>query len=187
MSAQKTLVTAGQLADLSSRLSSEGKRAELIKGELTVMAPAGGRHGRIANTIAYLLTQFVRAGQGGTVFAAETGFLLRRNPDTLRAPDVAFVSSDRLGAEGAPVGFLEQAPDLAVEVVSPGDTAASVQSKVEDWLEAGTRLVWIVYPDTESVTVYRFLHQATVLSEPNDLDGVPVLPDFSVPVRDLFL
>ena len=186
MSAQKTLVTAELLPGLSSRLSSEGKRTELVEGELVVMAPAGGRHGRIANTIAYFLTQVSRDRKWGTVFAAETGFLLRRDPDTVRAPDVAFVSSERLGTDEAPAGFLKMAPDLAVEVVSPSDSAAAVQSKVEDWLGAGTRLVWVVYPDTRSVTVYRSLNEAEVLSEPDALDGAPVLPDFALPVSDLF-
>ena len=186
MSAQKTLVTAELLPGLSSRLSSEGKRTELVEGELVVMAPAGGRHGRIANTIAYFLTQVSRDRKWGTVFAAETGFLLRRDPDTVRAPDVAFVSSERLGTDEAPAGFLKMAPDLAVEVVSPSDSAAAVQSKVEDWLGAGTRLVWVVYPDTRSVTVYRSLNEAEVLSEPGALDGAPVLPDFALPVSDLF-
>ncbi len=184
--ARKTLLTAGELPALSSRLSSEGKRAELVEGELIVTAPAGGRHGRIANTIAYFLTRFSLSGHGGTVFAAETGFLLRSDPDTVRAPNVAFISSDRLGPDDAPPGYLEMAPDLAVEVVSPNDSAASVQSKVEDWLGTGTRLVWVVYPDTQSVAVYRSLHEAEVLSEPDALDGAPVLSGFAVPVRDLF-
>ena len=122
----------------------------------------------------------------GEVFAAGTGFLLRRDPDTVRAPDVAFVSSERLGTSEASSGFLERAPDLAVEVVSPSDSAAAVQSKVEDWLGAGTRLVWVVYPDTRSVTVYRSLNEAEVLSEPDALDGAPVLTDLAVPVSDLF-
>ena len=186
MSAQKTLVTAELLPGLSSRLSSEGKRTELVEGELVVMGPAGGRHGRIANIISYFLTQFSRDRQWGLVFAAETGFLLRRAPDTVRAPDVAFVSSERLGTGEAPAGFLELAPDLAVEVVSPSDSAADVQGQVEDWLGAGTQLVWVVYPDTRSVTVYRSLHEVEVLSEPAALDGAPVLTDFAVPVGDLF-
>ena len=110
MSAQKTLVTAELLPGLSSRLSSEGKRTELVEGELVVMAPAGGRHGRIANTIAYFLTQVSRDRKWGTVFAAETGFLLRRDPDTVRAPDVAFVSSERTGDGRGPGRVLEDGP-----------------------------------------------------------------------------
>ena len=186
MSAQKTLVTVDQLLDISSRLNAEGKRCELVKGELIVMAPAGGRHGRIANKIAFLVTKVTEAGRLGDVFAAETGFVLQRDPDTVRAPDVSFVSKERMGTDEIPAGFLELAPDLAVEVVSPNDSAPTVQSKVEDWLEAGTRLIWVVYPDTRSVTVYRSLHEAEVLSESDTLDGAPVFLDFSVTVRNLF-
>ena len=175
MSAQKTLVTAELLPGLSSRLSSEGKRTELVEGELVVIAPGGGRHGRIAHRAAVFITNHVLNRDLGEVFAAGTGFLLRRDPDTVRAPDVAFVSSERLGTSEAPAGFVERAPDLAVEVVSPCDSAAAVQSKVEDWLGA----------DTRSATVYRSLHEVEVLSEPDSLDGAPVLTDFAVPVGDL--
>ena len=185
-SAHKTTVTAEALPVLSSRLSSEGKRAELVQGELIVMAPAGGRHGRIAHRAGLFVGNHVLERGLGEVFAAETGFVLRRDPDTVRAPDVAFVSGERLRTGEAPAGFLEMAPDLSVEVVSPNDSASDVQSKVEDWLAAGTRLVWVVYPDTRSVTAYRSLHEAEVLSEPDTLEASPVLPDFALPVRDLF-
>ena len=121
-----------------------------------------------------------------TVFAAETGFVLQRGPDTVRAPDVSFVSKERMTTDEIPAGFLEMAPDLAVEVVSPSETAPKVQSKVEDWLRAGTRLVWVVYPDKRSLTVYRSLNEVEVLSESGTLDGTPVYPEFSVPVRNLF-
>ena len=150
------------------------------------MAPAGARHGRIANTIAYLLTEFTRARQRGMVFAAETGFLLRRDPDTVRAPDVAFVAAERLGDGEPPSGFLKMAPDLAVEVVSPSDSSAAVRDKVRDWLEAGTRLVWVVYPDSRSVTVHSQTGQTEELSETDMLSGEPALPEFVVAVRDLF-
>ena len=183
---QGTLVSADDLPALSSRLAAEGKRTELVRGDLVVMAPAGGRHGHIANTIAYLLTEFTRARQGGMVFAAETGFLIRRDPDTVRAPDVAFVAAGRLAEGELPPGFLQMAPDLAVEVVSPSDSPAAVRSKVQDWLEAGTRLVWVAYPDSRSVTVHSQAGKPQELSETDTLSGAPALPDFTVPVRDLF-
>ena len=186
VSTQRRLVSADDLPALSSRLAAEGKRTELVRGDLVVMAPAGGRHGHIANAIAYLLTEFTRAGQGGMVFAAETGFLLGRDPDTVRAPDVAFVAAGRLAEDELPHGFLELAPDLAVEVVSPNDSPAAVRDKVRDWLEAGTRLVWVVYPDPRSVTVHRQGGQPQELSETDSLPGAPALPGFAVPVRDLF-
>ncbi len=181
-----TLVTATELSALSSRLSLEGKRTELVRGDLIVMTPAGGRHGQVAHRIGLVIGNHVLDRNLGRVFAAETGFLLQRDPDTVRAPDVAFVAGDRLGPGGAPAGFLELAPDLAVEVVSPSDSAVAIQAKVDDWLAAGTRLVWVVDPETRSVTVHRRARPAAVFREPDVLDGEPVFSDFSVPVRDLF-
>jgi Uma2 family endonuclease len=99
---------------------------------------------------------------------------------------VAFVSRERLPAEDLLVGFPDLAPDLVVEVVSPSDTAGAVQAKLEDWLGSGSSLVWIVYPDTRSVAVYRSLDQVSILVQGDILDGGPVLPGFSCPVSELF-
>ena len=186
VSVAKTLVKAGELPALSARFSALGKRTELVGGGLVVMAPAGGRHGQVAHTLALFIGVHVRNRNLGRVFAAETGFVLRRHPDTVRAPDVAFVARERLGAEEAPAGFLEMAPDLAVEVVSPGDSAAAVRGKVRDWLEAGARLVWVVCPRTRSVGVHRAGRPAETLRDGDILEGGSVLGDFAVPVRDLF-
>ena len=185
VSATKILVTGDELADLSARLSALGKRTELVRGDLVVMAPAGGRHGQVAHTLALLVGIHVRDRDLGRVFAAETGFVLRRNPDTVRAPDVAFVAGERLGTE-TPAGFLEMAPALAVEVVSPGDSSAAVRDKVQDWLAAGTRLVWVAYPETRSVVVHRQGHAAETFSEEVTLHGGPVITDFAAAVRELF-
>jgi Uma2 family endonuclease len=182
MRARKTLLTAEELF----RLSSTGRRYELVKGELFEMPPAGGRHGSVAMRIGTLLGSHVRASQLGEVFAAETGFILRRSPDTVRAPDASFVSKERLPAGELPVGFLEMAPDLAVEVVSPGDSARDVLEKVEEWLGAGVRLVWIIYPATRSVTAYHSLEDFRELSERDSLDGAEVVPGFTCRIRDLF-
>ena len=183
---QGTLVSADDLPALSSRLAAEGKRTELVRGDLVVMAPAGGRHGHVAHRLSLFVGNHVLEGDLGRVFAAETGFLLRRAPDTVRAPDVAFVAADRLGGAEPPPGFLEMHPDLAVEVVSPSDSPAAVRAKVQDWLEAGTRLVWVAYPDSRSVTVHSQTGQPEELSETDVLSGAPALPEFSVAVRDLF-
>ena len=180
------LVTAAELPALSSRLARAGKRTELVRGDLVVMTPAGGRHGQIAHKVGLVIGNHVLARNLGRVFAAETGFLLQRGPDTVRAPDAAFVAGDRLAAGEVPAGFLEMAPDLAVEVVSPGDSAAAVQAKVDDWLRAGTRLVWVMYPETRSVTAHRPARTPTAVREPDALDGAPVFSDFEVPVRDFF-
>lgn len=184
-SATKTPVTADELPLVSARLSILGRRTELVRGDLVVMAPAGGRHGQVAHKFGLFIGNHVLERDLGRVFAAETGFLLWRNPDTVRAPDMAFVAGERLGTE-TPAGFLELAPDLAVEVVSPGDSPAAVQDKIRDWLEAGTRTVWVAYPDTWSVTVHRHGQPAEVLRDTDILEGDPVLPDFAVRVRELF-
>lgn len=186
VSVAKTSVTADELSALSARLSAEGKRTELVRGDLIVMAPAGGRHGQVAHTFALFIGMHVRDRDLGRVFAAETGFVLRRNPDTVRAPDVALVAAERLGTAETPAGFLDLAPDLAVEVVSPGDSAAAVRAKVRDWLEAGTQLVWVAYPETRSVAVHRRGCPDEVLHEADVLRGDPVLEGFTVRVRDLF-
>jgi Uma2 family endonuclease len=182
MRTRKTLLTAEELF----RLSPTVRRYELVKGELFEMPPAGGRHGSVAMRIGALLDAYVRRNHLGEAFAAETGFILRRNPDTVRAPDASFVSKERLPAGELPIGFMEMAPDLAVEVVSPGDTAQEVREKVEDWLMAGTHLVWAVYPATRSVTAYRSLDDFQELSERDDLDGGQVVPGFTCHIRDLF-
>ena len=183
---QGTLVSADDLPALSSRLAAEGKRTELVRGDLVVMAPAGGRHGHIAHRLSLFIGNHVLEGNLGRVFAAETGFLLRRDPDTVRAPDVAFVAAGRLAEGEPPPGFLQMAPDLAVEVVSPSDSPAAVRSKVQDWLEAGTPLVWVAYPDSRSVTVHSQAGKPEEHSETDVLSGSPALPEFSVAVRDLF-
>ena len=186
LSTQRSLVSADDLPALSSRLAAEGRRTELVRGDLVVMAPAGARHGYVAHRLSLFIGNHVLDRDLGRVFAAETGFLLRRDPDTVRAPDVAFVAADRLGEGDPPSGFLQMAPDLAVEVVSPSDSPAAVRAKVQDWLEAGTRLVWVVYPDSRSVTVHRPPRRPEELSETDMLSGSPALPEFAVAVRDLF-
>lgn len=182
MNAQKTLVTADELL----RISAQGQRCELIEGEIVEMAPSGAIHGRVANRIAYLLTAYVESRDLGTVFAAETGFLIRQNPDTVRAPDVAFVAKQHLPAEAIGAGYFEGAPDIAVEVISPSDFASQVQAKTQAWLEAGARLVWVVYPESRTVIVYRSPRNVTVLSGPDVLDGKPVFDDFGIPLEDIF-
>ena len=153
------------------RLSTTGAncRYELVQGVLFEMPPAGARHGSVAMQVGSLLSVYVRANQLGQVFAAETGFILRRNPDTVRAPDASFVAGERLP-----------------EVVSPSETPREVEEKVADWLGAGTHLVWTIYPASRTVTVYRSPEDALVLSEEDTLDGGDVIPGFTCSVRDLF-
>ena len=163
-----------------------GKRYGLVRGELQEMPPAGGYHGNVAFTIASIIGAHIRGKDLGEGFTAETGFVTRRDPDTVRAPDVAFVTKERLAGGRAPDGFVQAAPDLAVEVVSPNDTAVAVDEKVNEYFDAGTHLVWVVYPGTRSVTVHRSSGDSTTLKEGDSLHGEPVFEDFQMRVSELF-
>lgn len=178
----KTLFTAEELL----RLPTTGRRMELVKGKVYEMPPPGARHGNVAMQIGMLLNAYARANQLGRGFAAETGFILRRDPDTVRAPDASFVARNRLPEGELPEGYLEVPPDLAVEVLSPGDARREVREKVEDWLGAGTRLVWVINPATRSATVYRSVDDFQELSEEESLDGGDVLPGFACQLGELF-
>jgi Uma2 family endonuclease len=161
-------------------------RYELVKGVLNVMEPAGAQHGSVAMEIAWRLMQHVGANGLGKVFAAETGFKIRSNPDTVRAPDAAFVRQERIEQTGIPSGFWPGAPDLAVEVVSPSDSFTEVDEKVVDWLSAGTRLVIVVDPRTRTATVHRQEGSALRLRETDLLRGEEVVPGWSVVLSELF-
>jgi Uma2 family endonuclease len=160
-----------------------GMRAELVAGEVLLMTGTGGQHGQIAMAIGMLLAQHVRTHRLGVVFAAETGFVLFRVPDTVRCPDASFVSAARLPGD-VPRTRIEGAPDLAVEVLSPDDRAIEVEEKVAQHLAAGARLVWVINPKLRSATVYAPDASPQVLHEHDPLDGGDVVPGFSCPLRD---
>jgi Uma2 family endonuclease len=160
-------------------------RCELVRGELIMMTPAGAEHGQIVMAIAIPLGSFVKQRGLGVVFGAETGFHIGHAPDTVRAPDVAFVRAERV-PPGRTRGFYPGAPDLAVEVVSPGDRASEVLAKAQDWLDAGCRAVWVIDPDTRTATVYRSLTEIAVLRVSDRLTCEDLLPGFSLPVGELF-
>ena len=183
MVAAEKVMTAEELIRLPMGM---GKRYELVRGELKTMTPAGFEHGEIAMELGERLKAYVRAKKLGTVPAAETGYRLRTNPDTVRAPDVSFVSRARREGAGKVKGYFPGAPDLAVEVVSPDDTAAEVKTKVSEYFEAGAKLVWIIYPDTREVVVFRSARESSVLSAEDTLDGGEVVPGFACPVAELF-
>lgn len=182
MAVSTKLMTADELL----MLPDDGKRYELIKGVLNERTLAEAVHGLTAMEAGVLLCQFVYPRGLGAVFAPGTGFVLSTDPDTVRAPDAAFVAVERLPTGDLPAGYLRLAPDFVVEVVSPSDTAAELQSKVCTWLDAGCRLVWVVYPATRSVTVYRSRENVRVLGADDVLDGGPVFDGFSAGVRELF-
>ena len=177
------LITADELWQMKD----DGFRYELVRGELIKMSPAGHQHGRIALNFTTPLDQFVRSNQLGTVYAAETGFKLAGDPDVVRAPDAAFVRRERVEDVGQTEGFWPGAPDLVAEVVSPGDTYAEVEDKIADWLDAGTRLVVVVNPSTQTVALYQSRSDIRILTADDVLDGGEVVPNWTMPVRDIFI
>jgi Uma2 family endonuclease len=162
-----------------------GKRFELVRGELVEVPAAGMLRNFIMGFLYRSLDAFVRARALGLVFGDGLGYIIRRDPDVVRVPDVSFISRERLPEGGIIDGFCPVPPDLAVEIVSPNDTFNEVQAKVHEYLEAGTRLVWVVWPQGRSVMV----HTAETIAElgaDGVLTGGDVLPGFEVPVARLF-
>jgi Uma2 family endonuclease len=183
MSTTPTLTTADQLF----MMPDDGFRYELVRGKIRHMPPAGSEHGAVIMNIGTPLDQFVKGNSLGVIFGAETGFKIASEPDTVRAPDLAFVRRERIPGEGIPRGFWPGAPDLAVEVVSPGDTYTEVEEKVLDWLNAGTRIVLVLNPHTRTVAAHTSHTDVVRLTESDTLDGREVLPGFTCGVAELFI
>jgi Uma2 family endonuclease len=176
MTVDTRLLTADELL----RLPDDGSRYELVQGELKKMSPSGLEHGRIAARIAIHLGAHVRQHRLGEVYIAEAGFVLTREPDTVRAPDVSFVRADRVVSTS---GFMPGAPDLSVEVISPSDLATEVHRKTEQYLRAGTRAVVVVDPENRIVYVHR-------TSGPESVTTVlvvdDVVPGWKMPLSEIF-
>ncbi len=163
----------------------DGYRYELVRGELRKMAPAGSEHGDISADIHGSLHPYVRANNMGRTRIAEPGFVLERDPDSVRAPDVAFVRQERLEAIGRTTFYWPEAPDLAIEVISPNDRYTEVNEKVADWLAAGTRMVVVVNPRNRTVNVHT-TDGTTTLAMGDTLDGGDVVPGWQMPLADMF-
>ena len=179
----RQLLTAEQLWEMPE---TPGKRYELVRGELIEMPGAGGEHGFLALWVGSFLLRFVLEHDLGVVGGDGTGYLIYREPDVLRIPDVSFVSKGRISEGGVPKGFWPLAPDLAVEIVSPNDTAAELHAKVREYLDAGARMVWVFWPDERGVSVHGPTGEARELGPDDELDGGNVLPGFRVRVSELF-
>ena len=182
MSMVQTLMTADELLAMPE----DGYRYELLKGELKRMPPTGGEHGTTVMFVSIPLGRFILENGLGAVFGAETGFKIAVHPDTVRAPDFAYVSRERIPESGIPKGYWIGAPDLAVEVVSPGDIYGEVEEKVIEWLDAGTRMVVVVNPRRRTVTVYRSRSDVKILSEADEFSGEDVLSGFACKVAQFF-
>ncbi|MBA3714556.1 MAG: Uma2 family endonuclease [Pyrinomonadaceae bacterium] len=181
-----TVTTQLMTAEDLLKLPQDGFRYELVEGELKRMPPAGHEHGDVTMNIAAPLHRHVKSNGLGKVYAAETGFLLQSNPDTIRAPDAAFVRRERVEQVGKARSYWPGAPDLVVEVISPGDPVSQVEEKVQEWLKFGVRLVWVVSPKLRTVTAYRSLTDVVVLTEKDTLDSGDVVPGFQISVAEIF-
>lgn len=178
----KQLMTVEDVWNVPER---DGMRYELIDGELTEVPGATVLHGLIAALVYKLIEGFVQQRDLGLVLPDGVGYVLRREPDQLRIPDVSFVSWNEVPDDGIPEGFWEGPPTLAVEIIWPHDRAVDIHDKVRVYLAAGTRLVWVLWPQQTSVTIYDADGQRELGPE-GELDGRDVLPGFRARVGDLF-
>lgn len=158
---------------------------ELVEGEIVKMSPTGNKHGNIESNIDFVLGQFVRLHKLGHVRVGEVGIYIRRNPDTVRGADVAFISNERY-AKIQSRSFIDVAPDLIVEIMSPEDRWNEVTRKLEEYLGIGVRLVWIVDPETESIFAYRSMTDVRRFEKSEMLAAEDILPGFATPVEELF-
>ena len=179
---KQELLTADELL----RLSSQGVRGELIRGVLCKTMSVGQEHGEIVVKLIIQLGNFIQTSRLGRLVASDSGVWLERNPDTVREPDIAFFSAEKVPPGVRVTGYSETVPDLVVEVHSPSDSMREVHDKARMWLSYGVRLVWVVHPDTRTIDVHHQEHRVSTLTETDALDGADVLPSFSCAVSDLF-
>ena len=168
------------------RLYGDGVRGELIRGVLCETMPTGQEHGEIVVSLSAALWNFVNPRRLGRLTASHYGVWLERDPDTVREPDIAFTSAEKIPVDARVTGYAEVAPDLVVEVASPSDSRREVHDKARMWLSHGVRLVWVVHPETRTVDVHRPDHEVATLADQDALDGLDVLPGFACEVGAVF-
>jgi Uma2 family endonuclease len=179
-------ITTAMTAEELELLPDDGHRYELVRGVLKRMAPASFRPSNVAGRIAVRVGAYAEAHGLGEITVADGGYVLERGPDTVRAPDVAFVRAERVPTAEEQEHYARLAPDLAVEVVSPSDRMSDVEEKVEQYLATGVPLVWVFHPRRRNVTVRRSGRAPLVLGEGDTLDGEEILPGFRLPIADVF-
>lgn len=172
-------------AEQLERVQIPGKSTELLRGVLVVREPPGTYHGKIAGRLITRVGGFVEAHRLGEVFGQDTGFKIAANPDTVRAPDLAFIARDRV-SQIALRGYASVAPDLVAEILSPDDRPGEVSAKVEEWLSAGVRLAWVLDPERRIGYVHRPDGSRSMVHADGALDGESVLPAFRCELKDLF-
>ncbi len=182
MSTVTRLVTADQLFQMPN----DGFRYELVKGELKKMTPAGFHHGELVVNLTVPLAVYTKTNGLGVVLGAETGFKIESNPDTVLAPDIAFVRQERVLQMGRTEKFWPGAPDLAVEILSPSDTVYEIEQKVAAWLAAGTSMVWVLNPKQRTVHVHCPDRPVQTLSGSDILDGQDAVPGFRIKLTEIF-
>ena len=165
----------------------DGWKYELAHGRLVRMAPASWVPGVVGTRVSHQIDSFLDEHPIGFTSAADTGFLLRRDPDVVRAPDIGFVRAERVSATDLPPRFFPGPPDLAIEVLSPTDRMPDVLHKIADYLDAGTRLVWFLDPQRRTAMVFRADGSITVLGANDQIDGEDVLPGFRLRLAALWL
>lgn len=179
---KKKLLTAEDLLALHSK----GIKGELIRGVLAETVSTGVEHGKVAAKFTIKVGIFVEPQKLGTIVTSDSGVLIGRDPDIVREPDMAFTSAERMPLNERIHGYSEVPPDLVVEVASPGDSVRALFDKAHMWLNHGVILVWVANPDTQAVDVYRHDGPTVTLTGDDTLDGAPVLPGFTLPVREVF-
>jgi Uma2 family endonuclease len=178
-----TLMTAEGLLHMPD----DGWSYELDRGELIRMSPAGSRAGIVTFRVSLRFGSFVEQHQLGVCGSAEWGFRLSSNPDTVRAPDVGFVRAERISVGGIPEGYWSGAPDLAIEVLSPTDRFADLLVKVQEYLTAGTRLVWVIDPEARKAFIFRPSQAPEIVDADGELSGEDVVPGFVLHLTEVWV
>ncbi|MDQ3746805.1 MAG: Uma2 family endonuclease [Acidobacteriota bacterium] len=186
MSTTTRLITADELLTMPTYVNGSDRRYELIRGELKVISPTKPLHGIVRARIAAALINLVEANELGMAFGAETGFVVERDPDTVLGVDASFVSREKLATVENWDKFFPFAPDLAVEVLSPGNIVKEIDEKVAFYFAAGSRAVWVINPKRRTATVYTSPSEFRTLGGQDTLDGGDVLPGFSLELSKLF-